>query len=148
MEETRPEPPLLFRLRDSGWCDSPAARRYMAEAADEIERLALRRAILPQRRVGLSTQFEHRGVGFAATIGFYPDGALGELFLSSVKAAADLDIYARDLGMAISAALQFGAPPETLARMMTRDTEGAPQGLAARALDLALALARDGEARP
>ncbi|ATQ67800.1 MULTISPECIES: hypothetical protein [Methylosinus] len=95
-----------------------------------------RRAQLPLRRLGESFDFEFEGTCFTATVGFYPDGRVGELFLNGLKLDTAQDVYACDLGKAISIALQYGASLEALARTMTRDGAGRPRGLAGCVLDL------------
>jgi hypothetical protein len=129
-------------LLDSGWCDSACARLYMSIAADIILRLSAQRAVLPQRRAGEVLDFEYAQTRFVATIGRYPDGSrpdggrIGEIFLSGAKLDNQTDFYARDLGIAMSFALQYGAPLEALRRAMTRDATGKPQGLGGHVLDL------------
>lgn len=115
---------------------------------DEIETLMRRlretdaggaasaREALPQRRAGESFDLEFEGAYFTATIGFYADGRLGELFLNGLKLDTAQDIYARDLGIALSIALQYGATVEGLRRAMTRDATGRAQGLGGHVLDL------------
>ncbi|MBY6239828.1 hypothetical protein [Methylosinus sp. Sm6] len=94
------------------------------------------RCALPRRRAGESFDFEFQGTCFTATIGLYSDGRVGELFLNGLKLDTAQDVYACDLGKAISIALQYGAPLEALARTMTRDGAGRPRGLAGHVLDL------------
>lgn len=130
---------MMENLRDNGWSAETAAREKMTQAADVIGELLERRERrerLPQRRAGESFEFEFEGSYFAVTLGFYPDGRLGELFLNGLKLDTAQDIYARDLGMALSIAIQFGAPLDGLAKAMTRDAQGAAQGLGGHVLDL------------
>jgi hypothetical protein len=96
----------------------------------------VRRARLPQRRAGESFDFEFQGTYFTATCGVYPDGRVGELFLNGLKLDTAQDVYACDLGKAISIALQYGASLEDLAHTMTRDGDGRPRGLAGHVLDM------------
>lgn len=126
--------------------DGPFATASMS--FDEIETLMLRlretraggaasaREALPQRRAGESFDFEFEGAFFTATVGHYADGRLGEVFLNGLKLDTAQDIYARDLGMALSIALQYGAPFELLSKAMTRDASGRAQGLGGHVLDL------------
>lgn len=123
-------------LRDNGWCDNYRGRAYMAIAADLVDMLSARRDLLPQRRAGEGFDFEFEGQSFVATVGRYPDGRIGEIFVNGQKLDTALDIYARDLGMAISIALQYGATVDGLAKTMTRDAAGKPQGLGGYVLDL------------
>lgn len=98
---------------------------------------------LPNARGALTFDFEARGVFYTASVGVYPDGRIGELFLNGLKRDTDSDIVARDLAILISFALQHGATLADLAKAMTRDGEGRPQGLAGHALDQAISLNRD-----
>ena len=43
------------------------------------------RELLPQRRPSEPFTFEHAGFDYRGTIGFYPDGRIGEVFLSAAK---------------------------------------------------------------
>lgn len=127
---------IIEQLRDNGGSAETAAREKMTEAADVIGELMMRREILPQRRAGENFEFEFEGTYFAATIGFYPDGRIGEVFINGRKLDTAQDIYARDLGIALSIAIQYGATLESLAKAMTRDAQGRAQGLGGHVLDL------------
>lgn len=72
------------------------------------------RRMLPARRPSETVKFRLDGRSFIATVGYFPDGKIGELFLVAGKAGSDADIAARDLGLAVSLALQFGCPIATL----------------------------------
>lgn len=111
-------------------------KTLMLRLRESATRNGTRREALPLRRGGESFDFEFCGAYFTATIGRYPDGRLGELFLNGLKLDTMQDIYARDLGMALSIALQYGAPFEGLRKAMTRDAEGRAQGLGGHVLDL------------
>jgi ribonucleoside-diphosphate reductase alpha chain len=136
-------------LLDDGWSvevysreQAACARLYMSISAAIILRLSAQRAVLPQRRAGEVFDFKYEGMGFVATIGRYPDGSrpdggrIGEIFLNGAKLDNQTDFYARDLGMALSFALQYGATLAELRRAMTRDATGKPQGLGGHVLDL------------
>lgn len=76
---------------------------------------------LPERRPSEQVKFTCRGRSYIASLGYYPDGRLGEIFLVSAKAGTDADVAARDLGIAASLALQHGCSPETLRHACLRD---------------------------
>jgi hypothetical protein len=90
---------------------------------------------LPNRRACESFEFRHNGFAFTASAGFFEDGHLGELFLSSHKPGSPIEAIARDAAVTISIALQFGADLETIRQALTRDHDGGPATLLGAALD-------------
>ena len=84
---------------------------------------------LPDRRPAESFELEVEGIRYTATLGRFPDGTIGELFLSSHKTNSSADTAARDCGVALSIALQYGADLETIRRALCRDSQG-PLGAA------------------
>ena len=56
------------------------------------------------------------GLRYVCTIGRFPDGSVGEIFLSNHRANSAGDTNARDSAIVCSIALQFGADIETLRR--------------------------------
>ena len=83
------------------------------------------RALLPHRRESETVDLDFAGRRFAVTIGFYPDGRLGEVFTSGVKVGSDLDAILADACVALSLLLQHGVAPAALARSMGRAGDGA-----------------------
>lgn len=96
---------------------------------------------LPQRRMSLTFNFNHQwdnGQTFTyhATISYYEDGSIGELFLNSSKRlGTSLDANARDAAIFVSIALQYGAPIEVLRKAQARDSKGYPASPVGMALD-------------
>lgn len=90
---------------------------------------------LPQRRLAHTFDFQHGNLIYSATIGFYPDGRIGEVFLSAAKSGSSLDIATRDSAIMLSFALQHGCRIETIRKAMTRDAHGAPEGALGILLD-------------
>ena len=78
------------------------------------------------------------GFSYTAGVGFFDDARQlpAEIFLSTAKHGTVLDTSARDAAIAASLLLQHGCPVETLRRALTRNSDGAPSGPLARALDL------------
>jgi ribonucleoside-diphosphate reductase alpha chain len=76
------------------------------------------------------------GLRYVATIGRYPDGRLGEIFLAARKAGCAADTAARDAAITASIALQFGADAETICRALCRDAAGRASGPLGVVLDL------------
>ena len=73
------------------------------------------RTTLPARRPCTTFDFQFRGIGYTASVGFKVDpetgviGDAGELFLDCHKSSSDLTALARDAAVSISLALQHGA---------------------------------------
>jgi hypothetical protein len=90
---------------------------------------------LPDRRVSISFNFECAGLAYAATFSGFPDGRIGELFLSNHKSNSAADTSARDAAITFSIAIQHGADPEVIRRALCRDSQGRPSGPLGAALD-------------
>jgi hypothetical protein len=90
---------------------------------------------LPNRRSSLTFGFEVAGLQYVATVSYFDDGRLGEVFLSNHKSGSAADVSARDAAIACSIALQHGADPETIRRALCRDSRGNASGPLATALD-------------
>ena len=65
---------------------------------------------------------------FTATVGFYDDGRLGELFLHAGKSEQAMESISRDLAVVTSLALQYGAPVKTIEGALTKLSDGRPAG--------------------
>ncbi len=83
---------------------------------------------LPNRRAGETIGFEFRGAAYSATVSYFSDGKLAELF---IDAADD----ARDAAVCLSLALQFGTPASAIRAALTREANGTPAGILGAALD-------------
>jgi hypothetical protein len=68
---------------------------------------------LPNRRAAELVDFEHAGRPWTLTIGRFPDGRVGEVFLDTPKASAIGEI-AQESAIVASIALQSGCDLETL----------------------------------
>ena len=101
------------------------------------------RARLPDRRRSETRVFEHAGLQFILTISFYPDGAVGEIFLGNGKIGSMSDALVRDGAVLASIAIQHGTPLEVLRGAVLRDPRGAPATPLGAALD-AVAVADTG----
>ena len=86
-----------------------------------------RREELPKRRQSETIKFEHSNFKWHATFGFYDDGRLGEVFLSTAKAGEMGRHLANDAAISASLALQYGCPLEKLMEALCRDSAGEPQ---------------------
>ena len=94
------------------------------------------RARLPNRRLAESFELEVAGLRYTATIGRFPDGAIGEIFLQNHKPGSQSDSNARDAAVAASLALQHGCPLETLQHALLRDPQGRPSTPLGAAIDI------------
>jgi hypothetical protein len=95
------------------------------------------RNALPQRRAGETFNLVHgkQNTVFAVTTGFYPDGKLGEVFISGAKAGSEVDAIARDGAVLLSIALQYGVPIDTIRHAITREITGAPSTIIGAVVD-------------
>ena len=90
---------------------------------------------LLNRRPSETFGFRWRGMDYTATTGRFPDGRLAEIFLSGGKMNTDGDAIARDAGVVVSIALQYGAEVETLRGALLRDSRGTAVSPLGAALD-------------
>ena len=90
---------------------------------------------LPNRRMRTPIQFEHGGHRFTGGAGHYPDGRVGEVFLSGNKPNSPRDIEVKDAAIAASLALQYGCPMAVLRHAVLRDDEGKAAGPLGQLLD-------------
>src|SRR5262249_48663918 len=97
---------------------------------------------LPDRRQSATFNFDVPAgttvLHYTATVGYYPNGRIGELFLQNHKSSSTADTNARDAAIAFSFAIQHGADPHAIRRALCRDSHGHASGPLAAALDLLL----------
>jgi hypothetical protein len=90
---------------------------------------------LANRRACTNFEIEVAGLRYTATVGRFPDGRVGEIFLQNHKPGSQSDSNARDAAVAASLALQFGCPLETLQGALLRDAQGHPSTPLGAAVD-------------
>jgi hypothetical protein len=90
---------------------------------------------LPNRRACQTIAFERDGSNYQMTVGFYPDGRPGEVFLNADRSNSLLDVLASDAAILASLALQFGAPLETIRHALKRNSSGETSSPIGAALD-------------
>jgi ribonucleoside-diphosphate reductase alpha chain len=90
---------------------------------------------LAARRSAETFEIEAQGLTFTVTTGRYPDGTLGEVFITNHKCGSMAGINAQDAAVVCSIALQHGVPLETIRRALMRDAQGRGSGPLAVALD-------------
>jgi hypothetical protein len=91
---------------------------------------------LPNRRASRSFDFEHAGMKFTATVSYFGDGRLAEIFLQNHKNGSQSDAIAKDSAVVCSIALQYGVPLDVIRRALMRDSQGRANTPLAGALDL------------
>ena len=91
---------------------------------------------LPNRRSSETFTLHWGGMEFTATISWFADGTLAEIFLSNEKCDSTADTIARDSAVVASIALQYGASVEILRKTLLRDSHGAPSGPLGIVLDM------------
>jgi hypothetical protein len=94
------------------------------------------RARLPNRRGCQTFELEVAGLHYTATIGRFPDGRIGEIFLNNHKSNSAADANARDSAIVCSLALQHGVELEIIRRALLRDSRGKASTPLGAALDL------------
>ena len=90
---------------------------------------------LPTRRYSENFNTEFHGPKYAVTFTRFDDGTLAEVFVSNHKAGNASDVAARDAGILLSFCLQHGVAAQTIARALSRNSDGSAGGLMAAVLD-------------
>jgi hypothetical protein len=94
------------------------------------------RSPLPNRRPSENFDMEFSGLKYKITISKFPDGRLLECFVSNHKAGNASDVAARDAGILLSLALQYGCPAKVIASAVSRNSDGSASGVIGAVLDL------------
>ena len=104
---------------------------------------------LPDRRPNETHEIEIGRAHYIVTVGFFPDGRPGEIFIAGGKAGSQIDSILDDAAIALSRCLQANIPAAELARSMSRlpasmfdETATVPASPIAMALDIAAAYER------
>jgi hypothetical protein len=97
---------------------------------------------LPNRRASTTFSFECNALHYLATISFFDDGRLAEIFISNAKAGSHSDSAAKDSAVVCSIALQHGVPVDVIRKALLRD----PRGKASSPLGAALDIVAGGQA--
>lgn len=126
-------------MRASKW-KLPTIQRFKADHPSAVRNRsramsAQRRERLPNRRAGETFELQVGGLRYTATIGRFPDGRVGEIFLNNHKSNSAADTNARDSAIVCSIALQCGADIETIRKALSRDSHGRASGVLGAALD-------------
>lgn len=94
---------------------------------------------LPDRRAAETIALEHGGARFMVTIGFYPDGRPGEVFIHGARSGSSMDALLADACVVVSCLIQYGAVPNDLAASMGRFGNAAPASVIGAVVDLVAA---------
>jgi len=92
---------------------------------------------LPMRRSCITFELPFGGLskGHVVNIGFYPDGTVGECFVTGGKSGEQIEAIARDAAILISLALQSGVQLDTIEHAITRDAQGNPSSIVGAVID-------------
>lgn len=93
---------------------------------------------LPQRRRAETFELAYGGLAKAHTItvGFYPDGHVGEVFINGGKSGEQVEGIAHDGAVLLSMALQHGVDLATIKHAMTRDEQGQSSSIIGAVVDV------------
>jgi hypothetical protein len=81
---------------------------------------------------------------YKATVSYFDNGRLGEIFLVNTKSGSMSDNNARGVAVICSIALQYGVPLEVIRKALMRDARGRATGPLGAALDLIKESSREG----
>lgn len=90
---------------------------------------------LPNRRPAETIAFERDGSQFRMTVGHFPDGRVGEIFLNADRGDSLLDVLASDAAILASLALQHGCSLQEITHALKRDVRGTAASPIGAALD-------------
>jgi hypothetical protein len=102
------------------------------------------RVRLPNRRAAETIEIEHAGMRFTVTIGFYPDGKPGEVFMHGTKTGSTLDALLNDACVLVSLLMQHGIEPKEFATSMGRLGSAEAASVIGVVVDLAAAASPHG----
>lgn len=90
---------------------------------------------LPNRRPNETQEFDRDGIRVKITVGYKPDGQIGEIFLNADRSDSMLDVLMSDAAIIASIALQYGVSIRQLAHAIKRDRFGIASSPIGAALD-------------
>jgi hypothetical protein len=91
---------------------------------------------LANRSQSETFSFECNALHYLATVSFFNDGRLAEIFISNAKAGSHSDSAAKDSAVVCSIALQQSVPVEVIRRALLRDSRGVASSPLGAALDI------------
>lgn len=95
------------------------------------------RRLLPNRRAGENFEIKHGGqnTAFVITTGRYPEGSIGEVFITGSKSGTAFEAVARDGAILLSLALQHGVDLQTIKHALTREGDGSASTIVGAVVD-------------
>lgn len=95
------------------------------------------RRTLPQRRDCETFEISFNGLrrSHTITVGYYPNGDVGEVFINGGISGEPAEAIARDGAVVLSLALQYGAELSNIKSAITRDDQGAPTSIVGAVID-------------
>ena len=92
---------------------------------------------LPMRRESETFEIAFGGLkgNHVITVGFYPDGRVGEFFIVGGKSGEQVEAIARDFAIVASMALQYCAPLNAIQHALTRNSQGEPLSIGGVVID-------------
>jgi ribonucleoside-diphosphate reductase alpha chain len=114
-EQVREAPAPARSAPSSGECPAPVAETQQQPPVERIVERPLRRR-LPDTRDSITHRFNVSGHEGYLTVGLYENGSPGELFITMAKEGSTIGGLMDCLGTAISVALQYGVPIESLVK--------------------------------
>jgi len=109
----------------------------MSDVAQTSSAAPVRR-VLPTRRESITFDFRHGDLPYTASVSFFEDGSLAELFLRGGKTGSSAEISAHDGAIILSIGLQYGVPLEAILHALLKLHDGSAAGPIGYALALAV----------
>src|SRR6516162_5407919 len=94
------------------------------------------RTRLPNRRESSTFGFQCGAHHYVATVSYFQNGELAEIFIGNGRAGSHVDAAAKDSAVVASIALQYGVPVAVIRRALLRDSHGTPSSPLGAALDI------------
>jgi len=112
-EEAREEVAAAVVVATQAIATDPAPAQFVERVVERIVERPMRRR-LPDTRTSITHRFNVSAHEGYLTVGLYDDGKPGELFITMSKEGSTIGGLMDSLGTAISVALQYGVPIESL----------------------------------
>lgn len=84
---------------------------------------------LPNRRHSENSEFTFQGVQVDLQCGYYSDGRIGEVFMTTRRLGSVIDTLCKDTAILISIAFQYGATVEDISHSATSRDDNVPDGI-------------------
>jgi ribonucleoside-diphosphate reductase alpha chain len=91
---------------------------------------------LPYRRKSVNFSFDCNGLRYTATVSYFADGRLAEIFIGNRKSGSHSDSAAKDSAVVCSLAAQYGVPLDVIRHALLRDARGVASSPLGVAVDL------------